>query len=106
MLFCSRVLELPVSLYWNRNLKGARARFQGRVSKPSFSGGGAWCVWMVGRRQRRLSSMHRLESSRMCHQSWAGWSVSGFVDKRVEFRVYSFDPKQTSGGLKQGSGVM
>lgn len=70
---CYFVAESVSNLSWysNRNLKGARARFQGRVSKPSFSGEGAWCVWMAGRRPRRLSSMYRLESSRVCHQSWA-----------------------------------
>lgn len=34
------------------------------------------------------------------------WGVSGLVDKGVEFRGYSFDRKQTSGGLKPGSDVM
>ena len=54
----------------------------------------------VGEKAEGLSSILE-ENSRMC-QSWARWSVTDLVDEGVEFRVYSFDHKQTSGDLKQG----
>lgn len=84
MWFCSRVREQSVSLYLNWNLNGARARFQDGGFKPSIRGGGAWCVWTVGRKQRSPVPYCR----RAVEFSRAGpvWSVTGLVEEAVEFR--------------------